>query len=120
MTIDKSKWYCAKFPTTKYLSLPINGWKSFPSATIPKDFKYENIGQYVMRSTYQYSSDTDDDSGYLPVTGHNKSLRRGRICFSSGHVTNLEDVADDTFYYLRYIVLNPIDGTYANNKIFLN
>lgn len=90
-----------KISAEENLAMPVNGWKTFPSTDIPKDFKYGSISQYVMESTYQYFSDTDEDSGCLPITGHNKSLRRGRISFTSGHVTNLEDIADGILYHIR-------------------
>lgn len=101
-SIDKNKWFYAKFPLDIRTPLPQSGWGTFPSAMIPNSFSYDSINSFVDNSIgHNVESDSDVDSDYVPPTTHMKSKRRGRISFLSGHVQNLEDLAIQDMYYLK-------------------
>jgi hypothetical protein len=92
---------------------PITGWKKFPGHSVPKDFNYGQIYNYIERSAKFFSVselgngiDSDDDDGLDYSTG--KSLKRGRQYFASRNVCShhMKDAVSKEHYYLKCKVMS--------------
>ena len=88
--------------------LPIGGWKTFPSASMPQLFNYGHIYHHLIESavfvkptaTPADGSDDPDDDMTLDV-GTEKPMRKGRVYFKSGHVENMFDCETAKFFFVK-------------------
>lgn len=123
-SIDQGKWFSLKF-LREQCTLPNTGWNTFPTHCIPTSFCYGTIKDYIEKClNVDCDSDTDDDcynNQYVPTSVVNsKSMRRGRIIFTSGHVQDIEDNMKNGLFYLRANVIASYKDTIYKVAIVLN
>jgi len=86
---------------------PITGWGSFPSKDLPEHFNQGHIHHYMIESVQfidlcTTNEDEDEDIQDLHTS---KPLQKGKEYFKSGHVKNMKDSANATFYCLKATVM---------------
>ncbi|XP_052696133.1 uncharacterized protein LOC128174681 [Crassostrea angulata] len=95
LKVDDGKWLNLKKNPTPAESqvpyVPIQGWKKFPSVSIPKHFNHGYIYYYLVEvaSVERDSNRSDDDCEDDVHTS--KPFTKGMNLFRSGHVKNIQD-----------------------------
>jgi hypothetical protein len=132
ITVDGGKWYALKLQRFMEEELrqrtangtltssstapppipPMTGWKDFPAFTIPKNFQYGDIRQYIMNGpplismtqpTQQCQESSDEDASDFSTT---KPLRRGRQYFLSGHVREVKQFGDSRTHFVKALIMS--------------
>lgn len=104
--MDRGIWFDLKFPpdTTAH-NVPTTAWKKFPSNSIPPLFTLNIIEEYLTKCSINLTdatdSDSEEDSPHITIVKGQKSWRRGRISYASGHVQDIEDNSKDVHYFIR-------------------
>ena len=84
--------------------LPTAGWQKFPGASVPETFNKGHVYHYLVEML-QTSDDVDDDSDIdtdsTADTFTSKPLHRGELCYTSGHVTQLQDIRCGSEYFVK-------------------
>ena len=83
--------------------LPITGWKTFPSVTIPDGFCYGSIYNHVIETAKMTNADTGASHG-LQDFSTSKPMKKGREFFVSGHVTEMKDRKKSDCYFVKALV----------------
>lgn len=107
LKVDDGKWLNLKKNPTPAESqvpyVPIQGWKKFPSVSIPKHFNHGYIYYYLVESVECDSNSSDDDCEDDVHTS--KPFTKGMNFFRSGHVKNIHDVSCKGHYFVKASVL---------------
>ena len=112
ITIDSGKWYAKKLeeltdgnrdpkigrPQRPTLTLPICGWKKFPSQNIPDSFNKGHIHFYMYESARIIGQNGNDcDINYAT----SKPFDRAEQYISSEYITAVQDVSTKDCYFVK-------------------
>lgn len=108
--IDDGKWYnlkkCGKVVEHQNINFkddafPVQGWKEFPSLNIPTMFNYGHVYHYLVESVDHLLETEGDNDDFAEDTVTAKPLRKGRNLLESNFIENLQNVDDDSHYFVR-------------------
>ncbi|KAG5860688.1 hypothetical protein JTB14_017115 [Gonioctena quinquepunctata] len=133
IAIDNGKWYeklnqsdRASFMKDNHTEFPpifpVNGWKKFPSEAIPKFFYYGIIYKHLVETVVianERNTQSDEDEE-IQKYNTSKPLKRGRIYFRSGIVTNIESWDNNQIYCLESLVMSSYANTNYTVMIMLD
>ncbi|XP_052686824.1 uncharacterized protein LOC128165927 [Crassostrea angulata] len=110
LKVDDGKWLNLKKNPTPAESqvpyVPIQGWKKFPSVSIPKHFNHGYIYYYLVESVASVECDSNSSDDDCEDDVHtSKPFTKGMNLFRSGHVKNIHDVSCKGHYFVKASVL---------------
>lgn len=116
--VDGGKWYDKKLLSLKQSVdseysqsttpfLPVSGWGTFPSVSLPQHFSMCHIHHHIVESvqfvgTVEQVDSDDEDVEDLHTS---KPMRKGKVYFNSGHVQCMKDSRKNDFYFLKAKVM---------------
>ncbi|XP_014670842.1 PREDICTED: uncharacterized protein LOC106811655 [Priapulus caudatus] len=123
-SVDCGKWYDLKLAEVRSSTQvpqgkehpPITGWKEFPKSGIPPVFNAGHIYHHLVESIQERDDDDDDDDddgggGANSDFATDKPMRRGKIFYDSGNVTEIQDVRKGSQYFVKAKVLASMRKT---------
>ena len=127
--VDGGQWYDIKrLPTTKSNQvpyLPIQGWKKFPSSSIPKHFNSGHIYHYLVETITTLNSshttnDSDDDVECPEDVHTSKPFTKGKNLYRSGHVKNMQNSTQKGNFFVKANVMASYSQVSYNSTITLS
>ena len=84
--------------------LPTAGWQKFPGASVPETFNKGHVYHYLvemLQTTDDVDDDSDIDTDSTADTFTSKPLHRGELYYTSGHVTQVQDIRCGSAYFVK-------------------
>lgn len=110
LKVDDGKWLNLKRNPTPAASqvpyVPIQGWKMFPSVSIPKHFNHGYIYYYLVESVASVECDSNSSDYDCQDDVHtSKPFTKVMNLFRSSHVKNIYDISYKGHYFVKASVL---------------